>query len=671
MADGFSLLSPDEMNVAPGLLAPPMGAAPGAPPPGLLGPPQAPQMVPQPPPQDAAMPPPIPTRGPVNPILAGLDNLLFSGAFQKGSQANYEQKVNNVAIQRQYAAMVNYASGLPDAERSLFWNDPQGYIKSQQGNEAQQVVKANETLVGHRNASTGVLDAPYTAPTMGVDDKSGRPYTQTPGGTTVTGPSFGGDYTNGPGNSAISGRTGALQGVITPPENFAGPNTYVPTQISGFGGPPPGAPLIGAPGAPTAPAPSGAQTGVGDPRAFFKSFILPHEGGLNPSDMNGAPTNFGINQAANPGVDVKSLTPDSAADIFANKYYGASGAASLPPGLAAIHADTSFINPGKAKQFLAQSGGDPAKYMALRQAWMNHMVATNPAAAKYGPAWAKRNADLSQFAGPGAAPGTPGPAGPPAGAPLIGGGGAPGSPASNLPPGSIPGKTAQPMSPDDARSMGLAPGRYQRQPDGSIGVISQAPKDDVARIASLQATTQGLRALQQEQQQFIQHNYNVGTGAQNKDFHLFGHDVNPLPLIGEQNPDFNAMKASEGKQLFMVKPANAGARILQSELPYWETQTQSIDKPGPVNTQRLQETTQNLTKAQAQSNFYSDWIYKNGNLDGADAAWDKQSSPRAATQGPATVNAPRQLPVYTPQQAGALAPGTQFRSTDGRILVKH
>lgn len=141
------------------------------------------------------------------------------------------------------------------------------------------------------------------------------------------------------------------------------------------------------------------STGALDPHQFYKDFVLPHEGGYAAHDANGAPVNHGINQSANPGVDVKNLTEDQAAEIFANKYYAASGSANLPPALAAVNADTSFINPKRAAQFLQQSGGDVNKYMTMRQSWMNSLVKNDPDKyGKYATAWAKRNADLSTYA---------------------------------------------------------------------------------------------------------------------------------------------------------------------------------------------------------------------------------------------------------------------------------
>lgn len=148
---------------------------------------------------------------------------------------------------------------------------------------------------------------------------------------------------------------------------------------------------------PNSPPPSSIG-GALDPHQFFKNFVQPHEGGYAAHDANGAPVNMGINQSANPGVNVRNLTPDQAAQIFADKYFGPSGAANLPAPLAAVHADTYFINPARATQFLAASGGDPTKYLQMRTAWQNSLVANQPEKyGRYAKAWANRNADLGQF----------------------------------------------------------------------------------------------------------------------------------------------------------------------------------------------------------------------------------------------------------------------------------
>lgn len=151
---------------------------------------------------------------------------------------------------------------------------------------------------------------------------------------------------------------------------------------------------------------------------------LEFEGGLNPRDTNGTPSNFGINAKANPDVDVMNLTPQGATEIYRKRYWDAIGADKLDPRTAHVAFDTAVIaGPGKAKELLQASGGDPEKFLALREAFQNRLLAANPE--KYGPyakAWANRTATLRSdvgVGGGGAQPGgllafggQPGPAGP-------------------------------------------------------------------------------------------------------------------------------------------------------------------------------------------------------------------------------------------------------------------
>lgn len=224
--------------------------------------------------------------------------------------------------------------------------------------------------------------------TYGVDDKSGTPIQYGPGvGFKSLGPSIGGDYSVSPSGAITSGRTGQVAGRVGVPQIVPAGSSlqdYAPSV--------PGMPAIGDQ-SPTPPQNPGAGGSL-DGSAFFRSFILPHEGGLNPSDMNGSPTNFGINQAANPEVDVRKLTKGDAENIFLQKYWAKSGAANLPAPLAAVHADTYYINPRMANTFLEKSNGDANAYLDLRESWMQRLAQTNPKAAVYAGAWSKRNADL-------------------------------------------------------------------------------------------------------------------------------------------------------------------------------------------------------------------------------------------------------------------------------------
>jgi lysozyme family protein len=141
------------------------------------------------------------------------------------------------------------------------------------------------------------------------------------------------------------------------------------------------------------------------------AFTLKAEGGYNPKDANGSPVNFGINQAANPDVDVKNLTKEKAAEIYKERYWNKIGGDELAaknPALATIAFDTAVIaGVGKGKELLAKADGDPTKLMQLRKEFLASLVQKNPE--KYGrfeKAWNNRNAQLeSLIAGGGAAAG--------------------------------------------------------------------------------------------------------------------------------------------------------------------------------------------------------------------------------------------------------------------------
>lgn len=136
-----------------------------------------------------------------------------------------------------------------------------------------------------------------------------------------------------------------------------------------------------------------------DPLAFFKSFTIPHEGAAYVTDSNGAGVRYGINQAHNPGVDVKNLSADGAAKVFETKYFKKSGADQLPPALAAVHVDTFFLNEKEAGRILKESGGDVDKYIELRHAFLNGLAAKNPAKyGKYQAGWANRTNELADYA---------------------------------------------------------------------------------------------------------------------------------------------------------------------------------------------------------------------------------------------------------------------------------
>jgi hypothetical protein len=130
---------------------------------------------------------------------------------------------------------------------------------------------------------------------------------------------------------------------------------------------------------------------------------LEFEGGVNPRDTNGTPSVHGINQKANPDVDLERVKTDPAyrAEIYRNRYWNTIDGDKLDPRVAHVAFDTSVIaGPGKARELLKASGGDPEKFLALREAFQNRLIAANPE--KYGPyakAWANRTATLRSDVG--------------------------------------------------------------------------------------------------------------------------------------------------------------------------------------------------------------------------------------------------------------------------------
>jgi len=128
---------------------------------------------------------------------------------------------------------------------------------------------------------------------------------------------------------------------------------------------------------------------------FYSSFVAGHEGGYTENDGNGAPAKFGINQGANPDVDVLALSQAQAELILYERYWLVSGADQLPAGLAEVHGDTA-INLGvrAANELLAQSGGDPNTYLDLRNERYQAIAAANPDKSNYLSVWLRRNDDL-------------------------------------------------------------------------------------------------------------------------------------------------------------------------------------------------------------------------------------------------------------------------------------
>jgi len=147
--------------------------------------------------------------------------------------------------------------------------------------------------------------------------------------------------------------------------------------------------------------------------AFEDAFrtTLRYEGGYVENDAGKGPSKFGINKAANPDVDVKSLTKDQARELYKKRYWDAIGGDSLAaknPALAKVAFDTAVnMGPAKAKQLVEQSQGDPNTILAMRQQHYDKLIENDPKKfAPYKAGWQSRLADLATSAIPAAEAGT-------------------------------------------------------------------------------------------------------------------------------------------------------------------------------------------------------------------------------------------------------------------------
>ncbi len=238
-----------------------------------------------------------------------------------------------------------------------------------------------------------------------------------------------------PGASVVSGIGGETFRAPAKPEykTITGPDGQdIIVAVGGDGG-----------GA-AAPAAAGGGGGAGGGfESFYNGWLARAEGGFAARDgKSGAPVNFGVNQAANPDVDVAKLTQPEAARILKERYWDASGADEISdPALQAVHADTAVnMGVGMAKAMLKASGGDVNKYLDAREKRYRALG---------GPdldSWLARNNNLRQYV-----------AGQGGGAPAAAGG--------------APGVVF------DAGGRGKAPSGYEWGPDGNLRAIPGGPGD--------------------------------------------------------------------------------------------------------------------------------------------------------------------------------------------------
>jgi hypothetical protein len=133
--------------------------------------------------------------------------------------------------------------------------------------------------------------------------------------------------------------------------------------------------------------------------------ILANEGGYNPSDMNGKPVNFGINQGANPGHRCEEHDARTGQADLHDKYWVPSGAENLPANLQTPYFDVYIRNPAFAKKALAiQAAIRPSSCRASNL--FPEASRASRTEQKYAKAWANRDAKNLRIATGGSAGGS-------------------------------------------------------------------------------------------------------------------------------------------------------------------------------------------------------------------------------------------------------------------------
>jgi hypothetical protein len=115
-----------------------------------------------------------------------------------------------------------------------------------------------------------------------------------------------------------------------------------------------------------------------DFKADYMNFLVDEiEGGTNPAiDNNGALVRGGLNQAANPEVDVRSMSREEIIQHLLTKYINPATQGINSPGLFAVVGQAVMLSPGTVDDLLERSGGDPYLFLELQQQNLQNLHAS-------------------------------------------------------------------------------------------------------------------------------------------------------------------------------------------------------------------------------------------------------------------------------------------------------
>ncbi len=116
----------------------------------------------------------------------------------------------------------------------------------------------------------------------------------------------------------------------------------------------------------------------------------------DPTDLGGE-TKYGISKRAHPNEDIKNLTPERAAEIYAAEYWLPAGCDSMPYPFCCVVFDTAVLHGvGKAVYWLRQSD-NIRQYLNLRRMYYYELVRLKPAQNRFLDGWLRRVNDLGKL----------------------------------------------------------------------------------------------------------------------------------------------------------------------------------------------------------------------------------------------------------------------------------
>ena len=350
-----------------------------------------------------------------------------------------------------------------------------------------------------------------------------------------------------------------------------------------------------------APVRGGVSAGGGstDPERILDG-VIRREGGFVARDgRSGAPANFGINQRANPDVDVAKLTEDRARQIYRERYINPIvEVVGQVPALEAVIDFGVNAGVGRALDFWRRSGGDIDEFNRLRLAHYRSL----PDYEQNGRSWERRVAET-----------TPGRSG--AEVPVRGG--------SRVVAQGTGGAAARLLTEEEKRAEGLPVGGvYERQADGSTRQVT-APtagrggagggQYDPQTRGSLQAARNAANAAAARAQQarrFMALNTQRGTGPA----------AGALGPVASVDPTYAEM-LSIGAALIPGQREPGSGPMSDKDIDLYSRAVLSVNNPGPTNRALADVIIAQADRDAAYAAFLDEYAPRNGNLLGATEDW--------------------------------------------------